>query len=574
MLPNDCITTQAGSLSAAARWGDIETLVCEVIERQPNIRAAGMIASVGPDTFIHDFAAVASFSLQRLLTPDHDLAMRLLTAQRPPLGISKLPREYVSKIFDMSLPYDGQASTRLSKFFIDLLRLERKSFSGAMRAIRRYVTAMHRLADDLDLAYALLVAAIESLAQEFDGFSPDWEDYDQRKRASIDNALHNAQPDVGQAVRAAILSSEHIAIGRRFREFALAHLGSDFFRRGAEGRVSPAGKHDLEIALKNAYNVRSGYVHTLKSIPRLLTSPMALNDLTHIDGTPFLTFEGLAHVTRSVILEFIRRAPTTERENFGYTADYPNILRMQLAPNMWVHNADGYSLQSAYIYLNGFLQQVEQALLHPGTPVTDIRSVTTKIEALLPSLAKPEQRRPMVTLYYWFAHFLAKDERQPALQRVRKFIDELNTQSIETFFLYVYEGRLPPWSASSCEALFNTYVRGRYKNNQLNVGAILGAAGALTIAEMYRLADDCSTARRLIALAVDEFPAIAQLRAYEADLQESLTPIAWWKILVPESTSIPISTDSNGKAKLAKLNRRIPKIRRPKKNGGRRRRAS
>jgi hypothetical protein len=103
MLSGGCIKTQSGNLSPAARWGDIETFVCEVIERQPNVFAAGAILSVGPDAFIHDFAAVSSFSLQRLLTPDHDLAMRLLTAQRPPLGIPKLPRQYVSKIFDMAV---------------------------------------------------------------------------------------------------------------------------------------------------------------------------------------------------------------------------------------------------------------------------------------------------------------------------------------------------------------------------------------------------------------------------------------------------------------------------------------
>ncbi|QCP48327.1 hypothetical protein FAZ95_03480 [Trinickia violacea] len=556
MLPGDCITTQAGSLSPAARWGDIGTLVCEVIERQPNVRAAGVILSVGPDAFIHDFAAVSSFSLQRLLTPDHDLAMRLLTTQRPPLGIPKLPRQYVSKIFDMSLPYDHQAGARLSTFFGDLLKLERKSFSGAMKAIRRFVTATHRLADDLDLAYALLVAAIESLAQEFDRFSPEWDDYDQKKRKPIDHALEGAPTEVALAVRDAILGAEHVAIGRRFREFTLAHLDSDFFRRETEGRVAPAGRGDLEVALKNAYNVRSGYVHTLKSIPRLLASPMALTDLMHVDGVPLLTFEGLARVARSVILEFICRAPKTEYEEFAYVDDFPNLLRAPLAPSMWIHNAEGYSLQSAYLYLNGFLQQVEQALLN-ATPVTDIRNVTAKIETLLPSVAKPEQRRPLIALHFWFSHFLAEEEKSHSRQRVSHFISELQTECPEGFFMYVYGGQLPPWTARSCEAIFETYVRRRYGEKKLNVGAVLGAAGALTIAEMYRLAGDDGSARRLIGRAVEEFPGIARLREYEASLDDSISPISWWKILWPEPQSSTSPAASERAKKLAKLNRRL-----------------
>jgi hypothetical protein len=556
MLSGDCIKTQAGNLSSAARWGDIETLVCEVIERQPNVFAAGVVLSVGPDAFIHDFAAVSSFSLQRLLTPDHDLAMRLLTAQRPPLGIPKLPRQYVSKIFDTSWSYDSEARGRLSTFFSDLLKLERKSFSGAMKAIRRYVTATHRLADDLDLAYALLVAAIESLAQEFDSFSPKWEDYDQKKRKPIDHALESAQPDVAVAVREAILGAEHVAIGRRFREFTLTHLGPDFFRRETEGRAAPAGKGDLSVAIKNAYNVRLGYVHTLKSIPRLLASPRALTDLMTVDGMPFLTFEGLARVARSAILEFVRRAPTTEYEEFAYTDDFPNLLRAPLAPSMWIHNAEGYSLQYAYLYLNGFLQQVEQALAN-AAPVTDIRDVTAKIETLLPSLAKPEQRRPLIALHFWFSHFLADEEMHDSRQRVANFIRELDTECPEGFFLYIYRGQLPPWKAENCEAIFEAYMRRRYGEKKLNVGTVLGAAGALTIAEMYRLAGDEAATRRLIARAVEEFPGVARLREYEADLGDSPSSIVWWKILFPEpepSTSSPASGQTK---KLAKLNRRL-----------------
>lgn len=560
MLPDDCITTRAGTLSPAARWGDIETLVCEVIERQPDIWAAGAILSIGPDAFINDFAAVSSFFLERLLTPDHDLAMRLLIAQRPPLGISKLPRQYVSRIFDMSLPYDRQADERLSNFITDLLKLERKSFSGALRAIRRYVTAMHRLADDLDLAYSLFVAAIESLAQEFDGFNSLWDDYDQTKRRPVDTALEHAPPEIALAVRDAILSTEHVALNRRFREFSLAHIGPRFFRHEVEGRVAPAGKSDLNVALKNAYQVRSGYIHTLKSIPRLLASPMALTDLMPIEGVPYLTFEGLARVARTVILEFIRRAPTTEREDFFYTDDFPNLLSAPLDPSLWIHNAEGYSVQSAYMYLNGFLQQVEQRLLNPNLRVTDIRGVTAKIEKLLPSLAKPEQRRPLAALFYWFCHFLGTEERQSAFGRQEKYIKELETECAEGFFLYIYEGSLPPWSADKCTALLELYIRKRYNKGQLNVGSILGAAGALTIAEMYRRSEDQDAARRLIAWAVEEFPGLAKLREYEASLDGPLQPVVWWEILLSTPALNSNLGDSNTPQKLSKLNRRLSNV--------------
>lgn len=567
-LGGDTISTQAGNLLAATRWGDIETFVCEVFERQPKLIAPGVVGSVGPDSFIHDFAAVCSFSLERLLTPDRDLATRLLTAQRPPLGIPKLPKQYVSMVFDTSLPYDAQAPARLESFIAALLRLERKSFTGVMKAIRRYVTAMHRLADDLDLAYALFVAAIESLAQEFDNFSPEWEDYDQTKRKPVDTALRKASPETAAAVRDAILSSEHVAIGRRFREFTVSHLGTGFFRDGAARRAGPTGKSDLMVALRNAYNVRSGYVHTLKAIPRLLASPMALTDIIQIDGSPYLTFEGLARVVRTVILEYVSRAPTAERESVAYWDDFPNMLRAPLAPSMWIHNAEQYSHHVSYMYLNGFLQQVEQNLLNPSEPLTDIRAVARRIESLLPTLAKREQRRPLTTLHFWFSYFLPVDERDRSRERIEKFISELDTECAEAFFLYVFLNSLPKWSAESCEAIFETYIRKRYEKQRLNVGKILGAAGALTVAEMYRVSGNEVAARRLIARAVEEFPAIAQLRKYEASLKPSLEPIVWQQILLPSASSSSSVSNTSVK-RLTKLNRRIPKNKRVRRIGQR-----
>jgi hypothetical protein len=555
--PDGCITTQAGTLSAAARWRDVKTLVCEVIERQPNVWVAGTVTSVGPDTFINDFAAVASFALERLFTPDHDLAVRLLTSQRPPLGIPGLPRKYVSKTFDMDAPYDREAEARLANFFTDLLSLERKSFSAAMSAVRRYVTALHRLSDDLDLAYTLFVAAIESLVQKFHGTAPVWEDLDQRKRKPIDKALEDAESDVANAVRAAILSGEHVALGRRFREFSLDHVGNQFFRDGAAKSMLPPGSGDLTIALKNAYDIRSGYIHTLKAIPRLLASPHTLAEVMHVDGSPHLTFEGLARVARSVIHEFIRHAPRSEREEFNYQKDFPNLLTMPLAPSMWIHNAANLTADSAYLYLNGFLQEVGNQLLNPDVPITDIRKVTERIDSLLPALAKPEQRLPLVTLHFWFSHWLPNEEREKAVSRLSTYVSELDAESAEAFFLYVYQRRLPPWPAETCEELFNTYSRLRYRDKHLNAGSLLGAAGLLAIAEKYRLAEQDGEAHRLIARAVEEFPGMARLREFESRFGEELPPIEWWEVLLPERVASAQSKNTAAGKRLTNLNTRL-----------------
>jgi hypothetical protein len=160
-------------------------------------------------------------------------------------------------MFDGAVNWQPGDNDRLQRFVADLMTLERKGYEGAMQAIRRYVIGAHRISDDVNLAYALFVMSIESLAQEFDGFEPAWDDYDQNKRGRIDKALGEAREATADKVRAAILANEPVAIARRFREFTLAHVGPSFFREEADKAVGAVSRPDLSIALRQAYSIRS-----------------------------------------------------------------------------------------------------------------------------------------------------------------------------------------------------------------------------------------------------------------------------------------------------------------------------
>ncbi|MBJ9625736.1 hypothetical protein [Burkholderia multivorans] len=574
MLPDDVINTSSGRLLPATGWNGIATAVCELTERLPKYSETplpGTLISVGPDTFIHDFAAISSFALQATFTPDQSLAQRLLTAQRPALGIPALPKQYVAKVFDGASPYNANGSGELSSFVDELLGLKRTHYEGALRAIRRHVTAMHRLADDLDLAYALLVASIESLAQEFDGFVPEWKDYDPKKRKSLDEALKNAPDETAFSVRKAILDSEHVAIRRRFSEFCMSHLGTSFFRHEAAARSAPVGKSDLALSLKRAYELRSRYVHSLVPLPKNLVSSPSFNDILTVDFKPHLTFEGLARVSRTVIREFIGRAPKTTQERYEFTNAYPNLLRMQMAPQYWIHNANDFSHKNSYLYLSAFLSQVTEYLLDQTKQVTDIRAVTNKIEALLPALAKPEQRRPMLSLHYLFGHYLPRNERSEAIERVRTYLSDLDAPSSESLALYAYEGRTPDWQANAAEEVLQDYMERRYSSEGFDAGPILGAAMALTVAEMYRPTDEGS-AHRLISWAVDQFPGLSKLREYETSLTKNeLAPIRWWDVLLPSQASDATKSVTRPIRRLEKLNRRLAS--RSKRQRQRRRRS-
>ena len=534
---DDRIETQVGSLQPVVGVHGLGALTCEIIERiqkLPGGPYSGEVIATGGDTLINDFAAVVSFALNVTCTTDLDLARRLVANERPSLGADLVPQKYVPRMFDRAVNWEPSDSDHLQRFVTDLMALERKSYEGAMRAIRRYVIGAHRISDDVNLAYALFVMSMESLAQKFDGFEPAWDDFDQNKRRRIDEALGEASEATADKVRAAVLANEHVASAQRFREFALAHVGPSFFREEAEKAVGAVSRPDLSIALRQAYSIRSSYVHHLEDIPRLLVGIEGFHETMAVDGEPTLTFAGLARVARHVIETFVARAPKTEKEEFDWMKDLPGKLTMQMAPQHWIGNPQSFDTTTAKQYLVAFIGQVVGRLLQPSATITDIRPVLEKVEALVPGLAKPAHRLPMLALHFIF-NFLAPEDfrsaRYPTL--IETYRGDFETPSIISLAAHLVTGQTPGWPLLVMEELYARYFRERHHANTLELGRILEAAFTLMLAEQNRAAGDFTRARELVACAVETCPKHVGLRNFEASVQLSdLVAIDWQEILL------------------------------------------
>jgi hypothetical protein len=541
---DELIETQAGSLQSIIGVHGLGALTCEIIERiekMPGGPHSGEIIATGGDTLINDFAAIVSFALNVTCTTDLELARRLVANERPSLGADLVPQKYIPRMFDSAVDLQAGDVEDLQRFVSDLMALERKSYKGAMRAIRRYVIGGHRISDDVNLAYALLVMSMESLAQKFDGFDPAWDDYDQNKRRRIDEALRETSEPVADRVRASVLANEHVAIARRFREFALAHIGPSFFREEAQTSVHAISRPDLAIALKQAYSIRSSYVHHLKDIPPLLVSIEGFHETLVVDGQPALTFAGLARVARHVIKTFVEQAPKTKTEEFDWRMDLPGKVTMPIAPQYWIGNPQGFDATTAQQYLVAFIGQIVEFLLQPAAKLTDIRPVLVKVETLVPGLAKSAQRLPMLALYYLFNFLVPEDFRSaeyPKLIEVYK--SELEAPSIISLATHLLTDQNPDWPLLVVEDLHARYFRERHYATTLDLGRIVEAAFTLMVAEQNRLAGDCTRARELIAFAVEACPGHVGLRNFEAlGLRGDLPAICWKSVLLPAKTELP-----------------------------------
>ena len=360
LMYNTVIETAAGRLLYTSTLHDSKSLVYEFTELIEHGPDAGGLLSHGIDPYLSDFAAVVSFALDVTCTPDPELTFRLLNGRSGP-SVQYPPSRLVQRVFDDMVFCQPADEVQLFELVGQLISLKRKSFLAAMRAIRSYVTGLHRLADNYELAYTLLVVSIEALEQEFDDFQPIWQDYDQRKRLAMDQALAGADEQLATRVRETLLETEHCALSRRFREFTVDHLRPSYFRAEVRGLANPAERADLDSALRQAYNLRSRYIHELGELPKILTLPVP-GDTASL---PFrrdvlLTFQGLARLARHVITTFIQRQPKAAREEYDYSQERAGILQMQMAPQYWIGDITDLDRDSGRERLEGFLKQVSR----------------------------------------------------------------------------------------------------------------------------------------------------------------------------------------------------------------------
>lgn len=548
------VETAAGALRISDARRDVATVIYEVdqrIEKPAGQGGFGLVATT-PEPLADDFAAVVSFVLDVTCTADAELARRLTQSNDGALGVPHAPGKYVSRVFDSRVDCVRGDGERLQAFVNSLVALERASFEAAIKAIRRYVTGLHRIGDDLDLAYTLLVASVESLAQEFDAFTPKWTDFPQEKRFRIDKALAGVEPVAADAVRASLLKDEHLANRRRYREFVLAHIGPEFFREQARGRVQPARRSDLEKGLGLAYDFRSKYVHTLRELPRVLTSLAWERETFRVGGVPALTFRGLARVARTVILAFIERSPRKEHEAFDWRSALPGTVSVEVGERYWIWKTERFDHTSAGQYLNGFLNEMANALTEREGAFTDIRDVLGEVERQAPGLTR-ERRRSMLTLYVLY-HRIMTDEtwhRPGWAAFVEGFSADFDPPSLESLLAHALLGEAFPWPAGERARLWEAYREQRYHKHGLRAPALIEGILALRLAEMARQEGDREQMLALVTTAVDQVPGHEALIALEVSLAAGADEPITWRTLLLESA--PVTAASQEAASLPRV---------------------
>lgn len=509
-------------------------LVYELLERmEAEEQRAGVIVSSGIEPYLNDFAVVTSFALNCVCTPDIDLARRL-TSGKKGIATHAAPNELVSHFFDAEFRCKPEKVVFLREFVDQLIGLPRATFLGVMRALRTYVNGMHRIADDIELAYTLLVASVESLAQDFDGHESDWDSYDERKRDVVDEALIGAEEVVAQRVRSALLGVEHTALARRFREFAIAHTPAGYFREASLVKNQALSRTDLADVLATAYQARSKYVHQLKRLPDSVVLGNSYGETALHDRKTYLTLRGLSRLMRSVIIEFVNSQPSLVREEYpSYHLERSGLIQLRMAPQYWVGRTEGDLLSAGRPKLEGFLQQHALCQLRErGAVLTDLCPVLDAASGLI-ARAKLHQRLPYLALYILFNDTVSAEQRASVPESIKTLIDkDLLQPSSEALVVFTILGLVPDWPLDVHNKAIEHYFKQRGRPRGLRFPRLYEAWISLDLAERYRLEGDILNCRRLVALAVESHPGHKCLAELETKIDLN-TPIRGVDVLLP-----------------------------------------
>lgn len=366
----DPIVLPVGRLLFTSAPSAVTAVTLEALERLEAVRPDGqpeLLIATGGTELLDDAAAVFAFALNVTCSRNAALVERLVP---PTLGTrpSNQPSSILRRTFDPQVYLLPGDLDEAREFCTKLLALSRKNFEAAMRAIRRVVDATYRVSDDPSLAYTLFIAALESLAQLVT--SPDntrnWETYDGRKRKIIDAAVADLRFEQAAKVRDAILATDQLSLARRFRAFTIDNIDPSFYRLEAESAQRPIRAHDLPNALDVAYRFRSRNVHALEVLAPELWAVSDRADTIKFEGRPLFSLEGLNRLSRHVIKVFVERSPTDLDPDFNYREHLPGVVRMELAPQYWIGNADGFHPRAASALLKGFLDLLLEVLADPG----------------------------------------------------------------------------------------------------------------------------------------------------------------------------------------------------------------
>ena len=299
----------------------------------------------GNFSIVNAWSDVVLFQVKNVLTfyfdsfwDEEEYVVKKMCKERIKKGsrVEYVPANYVRSILDKERKVDEKRILEEKENVSNLIALSREDYVTVITCIKTYCASVRLLETDPNLAYSMLVFALESLSQSYDKYEPKWDDYDENIKGKLEKKFKMMDETLAEEIKNILLKNAHLKLSKRFLHFILNYLNDDFyFTKDISNKIQ---RDDVERALKNAYNIRSRYAHALKLIidQSAVDNISKVSDYFRNNREPYLTYSGLLRVMKYVVVEFVGQKEKVERESIDWQKGLPGIIDVKFGPEFWM----------------------------------------------------------------------------------------------------------------------------------------------------------------------------------------------------------------------------------------------
>ena len=220
------------------------------------------------------------------------------------------PQKILPDLFSQDTKFPHVELETLESWFQKILSFPRQEYKDFCKALAAYERALQILATDPALSYAMLVFAIESLANGHSSYQASWDDISGSARRDLDTLITDqrvsrVEESWLREFQDLLVRIMHPGATKRFTKFALDHIPTDFYLAKNSKSKFPIRYSRIRRTIQNAYLLRSSFAHSLKPLNEALIIESYRAEEIELDYDTYPTLRGLFRLTRAILLSFI-----------------------------------------------------------------------------------------------------------------------------------------------------------------------------------------------------------------------------------------------------------------------------
>lgn len=501
------IETNIGILEPVDYSGDITGFI---FQYKNQIEKDGPLVRCGDDEVLEQFKVICSFGLKSYFSEHRSQVLKICSPVKSKKPQGSPAKQFIENKVELGKFLNTEGIQDFIEITNKIISVDRKSFKKIISALRSISDSIETIEYNIDLAYSMLVYCLESLSQGASIPPSTWDDWDQKNKNELEKIFKKIPQDISHQLKEALLKEKHFKLQRRFIEFVKTNSEDSFFYEEAFGIQMALRKSHLERAMKNAYQMRSKFVHALQPIEDQIRHPeLGKSDVFTFSGEPYLTYSGLFRLTNHVVRNYIFSLPSIEKEAFNYRGDLPGIIKMEMASKYWIWKPESFNPKNANQRLGAFLGQLEE-----NKPVTDLTQVMEKIKIIFMQTSK-RQRAPMLCLFWIYNYLLREDLRVKGWEKfVNKHKDYLSELRIENIAVRVFANVELPWNILACIQAFKDYSKLKFKKSNLALSPLSEAIILCAMANKSWMSGCCGGYNWSLNIAISELAGKKDTQTY------------------------------------------------------------